>query len=215
MQGKVIAAVIILLSGTTVLPVGAQPAGTWAVSAGGTYSTPMAGLADWFKPAFGFHFAAGQQQEDNWFFEGCIAYIRFDEDNLAGIAAEKVALELEYIGILFIARYAITELGAFKPYIILGVGPHYYKGTRQRIEPDPDLGIPLIAARTNEEWNWGFKAGAGAEIGLMQNLILDLGINYRFIVGDLWPTLQQYIELEGVSGLQTLNFTGGLRYYFR
>ncbi len=215
MQGKVFAVMILLMFGATVAPAGAQPAGTWAVSAGGAYSTPIASLDDWFGPAYGLQFAAGQQQEDNWFFEGCIEYTRFDQNNLTGIAAEKVALRLEHIGILFIARYAITDFGGLKPYFALGVGPHYYKGTRSRIEPDPDLGIPLIAARTNEEWNWGFKAGAGVEAGLVQNLILDLGINYRFIVGDLWPTLQQYIELEGVSGLKTFNIYGILRYYFK
>ena len=214
MQKKILSVLTFLVILALSSPVSAQQNGTWGIAAGVSYVTPVAGLSDWFKPAYGFRFAAGQQQEDSWFFEGCIEYVRFDSDNLSGVAAEKLTLELEHIGILFSARYAIAEWGAFRPWFSVAVGPHYYKGTRGRIEPDPDLGIPLIAARTNEEWNWGFKAGAGTEIKLVDQLSIDLGINYRFIVGDLWPTLQQYIELEGVSGLQTVNVSGGIRYYF-
>jgi len=205
---------MLILGSGIIAPANAQSAGAWAISAGAAYVTPVAGLADWFKPTYGFQIAAGQQQEDDWFFEGCIEYLRFDRDNLSGVATEKVTLELEHIGILFSARYGINEWDGFRPYFSVAVGPHYYKGTRGRIEPDPDLGIPLIAARTNEEWNWGFKAGAGAAFKFTEYLALDVGVNYHFIVGDLWPTLQQYIELEGVSGLQTFNVTGGVRFYF-
>ncbi len=194
--------------------VGAQPSGAWGISVGAAYVSPVAGLADWFKPTYGFELAVGEQQEDGWYFKGCVDYVRFYKKNLQGTAAQKVDLNLEHIGFLFNAGYTITEWGSIKPYLAFGVGPHYYKGTRGQIEADPDRGIPLIVARTNEEWNWGFTAGVGARFLLIDNLALDLQFKYRFVVGDLWPTLQQYIELEGVSGLQTLNIAGGLEYYF-
>ena len=74
--------------------------------------------------------------------------------------------------------------------------------------------VPGIPENKREEINWGFRAGAGFELIVISSLGIDAGAYYRFIVGDLFSTLQPNIELEGVSGFQTLNFEISLHYYF-
>ena len=122
---------------------------------------------------------------------------------------------LEHAGLIFNTRYAFIRDESLKPYLNLAVGWYYWKGIRGAIQSNAQLNIPYIEKQVLEEWNWGFTAGLGLEIKLMEMINLDLLASYRFIVGDLWPTLQEHIELENVSGFQTVNLQAGLRYYFR
>ena len=76
------------------------------------------------------------------------------------------------------------------------------------------IDLPHIDEKVLQEYNWSFRLGAGMEFMISSSLSLDLFAHYRLVIGDLYPTMQPHIELEGVSGFQSLNAGLGLRYYF-
>jgi hypothetical protein len=195
----------------------ASEEGSWSIAVGGDYSAPVGGLSDWFKPSNSFSLALGKQQTAEWHVQGMISHTRYDKENLTGYPAGKLNLSLEHTAIMLNAKYRLTTLGGLYSYWNGGVGLYYWKGVRGQIDPDPNMEpvIPLIEERVLEEWNWGFRTGLGIGIEFLSRFNLDVTGYYRFIVGDLWPTLQPHIELEGVYGFQSLNLEVELKYFLR
>ena len=194
----------------------AQSVGDWAVGAGAAISQPVGGMADWFQSTPSAGVSAGQQYKDNWFIEGVVSFSRYDRENLSGYPAGKLELLLEHYEILVSGRYALARSGMLRPYLNIAGGLVLYKGTRGAVQADSSVVpfVPPIAETTRSETNWGVRSGIGIEMHLSSSLAIDILGYYRFIVADLWPTMQPNIELEGVSGLQSLNLAMGLRYYF-
>jgi hypothetical protein len=195
----------------------ASEQGSWSVSAGSEYSTPVGGLSEWFKPAFSYSISIGKQHSEQWHLEGMLTYSRYDEENLSGYPEGRLDLFLEHTGILLNAKYDLKTWGIFHSYWNMGGGLYHWKGIRGRIDPDVNMEpvIPLIEKNVLQEWNWGFRSGIGIGTRLMKNFTVDVSGYYRFIVGDLWPTLQPHIELEGVSGFQSLNLELEFRYFIK
>lgn len=193
-----------------------QQVGQWGMSVQGDFSKPIAGLSEWFVSAPGIGLSLGQQYNEKWFIEGKIELNRFDKENLSGYPAGNLDLSLEHVGIIVNGRYRLGAISKVKPYFNLAGGVYWWRGVRGEVQPDSTVSpyVPFIEEKKLEEMNWGFSAGLGAEIWLLPSLSLDALAYYRFIIGDLWPTLQPNIELEGVSGFQTINLALGLRYYF-
>ena len=208
-------AIVVMIA--VVFPANAQSEGQWGISASGTYSMPIGSLSDWFKPAGNYSVAIGQQSNQNWFIEGLVEYSKFDSENLSGYQSGKVDLSLEHIAFWASGRFWLGSESAIRPYFHLAGGVLYWKGVRGEIPADDTISpaLPFIPKRTLEEWNWGARTGVGVQLLFGNSLALDAMLNYRFIVGELWPTLQPPIELDGVSGLQTLNFALGLRYFLK
>lgn len=194
----------------------AQETGQWAVTFYSNYTQPVGSLNDWFKSTFNFGLGAGQQIRDDWFIEGLIEYTEFSEENLVGYAKDHVQLNLEHVGLLLNGKYKLKKTFGIQIYFNLGGGLFYWKGIRGEIEANPalDPSLPFIERRVLEEWNWGFRSGLGMEYFLLPHVSLDVVGYYRLIIGDLWPTLQPHIELESVSGFQTINVSMNLKYYF-
>ncbi|MBD3385986.1 outer membrane beta-barrel protein [candidate division KSB1 bacterium] len=193
-----------------------QLVGDWAIGAASTYSRPVGGLSDWFQSAMSAEVSAGQQYNDQWFIGGIVSYNRFDHENLSGYPAGKIELLLEHYELLVSGRYAIAKTKHLRPYLNIAAGLYHWKGKRGEIEADSSVTpfVPHIDAKELTATNWGFRTGIGIEIRLSSMLAVDVLGYYRFIVGDLWPTMQPNIELEGVSGFQTLNLSLGIRYHF-
>ncbi|MDD5766126.1 MAG: hypothetical protein PHW79_07790 [Candidatus Marinimicrobia bacterium] len=207
-----LARILWILSTTAICAFGSSPE-SWSVAVNGIYSIPASDLKNWFKPAPNLNFSIGKEKENGWTVEGQVELSRFERENLSGYPKGKLDLSLEHIGFLLNGRYPVAKLSIFKPYVTIAAGPHYWKGIRGEVALDSVNAVPYIAERRLEEWNWAFKAGAGVEISLGK-VGLDFGANYRLIVGSLWPTLQEHIELDGVSGFQTWNLAIGVRWYF-
>lgn len=208
-------AIFLILFLTTGLT--AQDSDTWGISVFSAYSQPIGGLTEWFKPDFSFGISTGKQYNEGWFIEGILEYDHFDQENLNGYISGKLDLSLEHIGILAGGRYKLLRQKKIQPYFNLAAGVYHWIGIRGAIIADSTVFpyLPPIEERRLEETNWGFRSGVGLEIKLIPNIGIDLQLNYRFIVGDLWPTLQPGVELEGVSGFQTLNYSTAIRYYFK
>ncbi len=194
----------------------AQSVGDWAVGASAAVSQPVGGMADWFQSTTSAGVSAGQQYNDDWFIEGVVSFSRYDRENLSGYPAGKLELLLEHYEILVSGRYALARSGMLRPYLNIAGGLCLWKGTRGAVQADSSVVpfVPPIAETTRSETNWGFRSGIGIEMHLSSGLAVDMLAYYRFIVADLWPTMQPNIELEGVSGLQSLNLAAGIRYYF-
>ncbi|MBD3378427.1 outer membrane beta-barrel protein [candidate division KSB1 bacterium] len=193
-----------------------QSVGDWAISASATLSQPAGGLADWFQPTTSAEVSAGQQYNDNWFIEGLVSFSRYDRENLSGYPAGKLELMLDHYEVLVSGRYGFASRGMLRPYLNIAGGLCHWKGTRGEVQADSSVipFVPPVAETTRSETNWSFRSGIGIEMHLSSSLAVDMLGYYRFIVADLWPTLQPNIELEGVSGLQSLNLAVGIRYYF-
>jgi len=197
------------------LALGLNAADTWHLTAGGSYAVPVGDLAIWFKPDLGLTLGLGRQQANGWQVEGRIEADRFTRENLDGYAAEAVSLELEHIGLMINGRRRLAGSEKLGFYLNLGAGPHYWKGVRSAVAADSSIDLPAIGERVLEEGNWAARTGLGLEWRPNPSLGIETSLDYRLVIGSLWPTMQQHIELEAVSGFSTVNAALRIRYYFR
>lgn len=193
----------------------AQEVGQWKVGLNIDYSQPVGGLSDWFKADPGYSVSAGNQYNDHWFLEGMIEYSKYDKENTGGYIDERVDLLLEHVGFLVNGKYDVLHIEPVTIFFNIGAGIFNWKGMRGEVKADSTITpfIPRIDSKTLKETNWGLRSGMGISYQPLSSLSIELSAYYRFIVGDLWPTLQPHIELEGVSGFQTINFSLGIRYH--
>jgi len=196
--------------------VNAQQPGQFGISINGAFSQPIGGLSNWFQASPNYAISFGQQTNEKWFIEGVLEFSRYDRGNLTGYPKGKLDLLLQHYSLMVSGKYELMRTALMKPYFHIAAGVVQWKGVRGEIQSDASVipVVPYVAEKKLQETNWGFRSGLGLEIRLLQNLSMDLLAYYRFIVGDLWPTLQPNIELEGVSGFQTLNLALAIRYYF-
>ncbi|HNY90984.1 MAG TPA: outer membrane beta-barrel protein [bacterium] len=198
----------------TAVPAAAVEQGRWGAAVQGIYSAPAGALTQWFKPAANYAITAGQQYNRCWFLEGLLEYSSFSRENLTGYPEGRLELSLEHTALLFSGRYRLAPVSMLHPYLHFGAGVLHWKGVRGEVEADPAIDLPHIDEKVLQEYNWSFRLGAGMEFMISSSLSLDLFAHYRLVIGDLYPTMQPHIELEGVSGFQSLNAGLGLRYYF-
>lgn len=213
---KKIIIIVVFLSFATLTSVSFAQTSKLGLTAYANYSNPTGGLSGWFKPSVNYGFGLGSVYNQDWYMEGLFEYSMFDDENMTSQSAGKVDLSLEHFGLVFNTKYYWLSSQTINPYLNFAVGLYYWKGIRGEIQPDNsvDPPIPYIEKRTLEEWNWGGRAGVGLEFKLSDSVALDLAAYYRLIIGDLWPAIQPGVELESVSGFQTLNLDLHLRYYF-
>lgn len=190
-----------------------QP-GQWGMTVQGSYSAPVGSLQNWFKPSANYGFMVGQQYDDKWFLAGFLEYSRWDDENLQGYPKGKLELSLEHTAVMFDGKYRLSRSPRLQPFLHFGVGILYWRGVRGEIQADDSIGLPHIDEKKLQEYNWCFRGGVGLEVFILAHLSLQGSVTYRFVVGDLYPTMQRYIELEGVSGFQTINGIVGVCYYF-
>lgn len=193
----------------------AKPIGTWSTSVYGLYSAPTGNLSDWFKSSPNLGLTVGQKSSERWTIEGVIEYSRYDRENLTGYAKDKLELELTHWMLGLHGKHDVRSWGALAVYYLLGGGIYNWEGIRGSVAADSTIDLPAITERRLSETNWGAYTGMGLEWAMSPRLAIETHARYRFVVGDLWPTMQPYIELEGVSGFQTLNLGVSIRYYLK
>ncbi len=206
---RILFGILLLLSGLS-----AREPGYYGISAGGTLSLPVAGLADLYKAAPSVKAGVGKVLENGWYLEGQADLCRFDRSNLTGYAKENVSVLLEYGGIMFTGHKPLVDTRSLNVNFIAGMGPFYWKGIRGEIARNDSLGIPNIPKRILEEWNMAFQGGFGAEFFLLPALGVELSSVYRLLVGSLWPTMHEHIMIEQVNGFQMIHVNLRIRYYF-
>lgn len=199
------------------LPLSAQYTGQWGMHIEGNAKLATGELREWFNMGYQVEMGIGQQQDSPWFIEGLIDFSSFSNTHLietsTGVPVEEVPLSLWYVGIMAQGRYKFG-VGNFRPYLSIAGGPHYWVGTRGAISENAELAIPAIPEKVLNEWNMGFRAGMGMEWMISDNLSLETGLSYRLVIGSLWPTMQEYVELEAVNGFSSLSLKIRTNVYF-
>ncbi len=188
--------------------------GRWGMTVQGAYSAPVGSLQNWFKPSGNYSIKFGQQYDDRWFLSALLEYSRWVDENLHGYPKGRLELSLEHTAVMFDGRYRLLRSPGLQPFIHFGVGILYWRGVRGEIQADDAIGLPHIDEKKLQEYNWCFRSGVGVEVFILSNLSLQGSATYRFVVGDLYPTMERHIELEGVSGFQTINGIVGVSFYF-
>ncbi len=183
----------------------------WQISLGGAFSKPTGQLTNWFKYGQTIKASMGRWNDKGWFVEGMIEYTQYTKENLSGYPAGKLDLRLDHIALWANGKYPMLDSQTFEPYLSLAGGPVYWYGKRGKIEENEELSIPPISEKILHEWNMGAQAGLGLLIGF-NRFKIDLEANYRLIIGTLYPTMQEYIELDGVNGFQSFNINAGIYY---
>lgn len=208
--------IVILITSLMIPLVQGQEVGQWGIQLVGACSKPVGGLSAWFKPAPDLSLSLGQQYNDRWFIDAVVEASRFNQENVTGYPAGKLDLSLNHIGVMVGGHLDITQIWIIRPFFEIAMGIFHWQGRRGAIKADSTVipYVPPIVEKTLKDTNWGFKSGIGLAFMVTSSMALDLSASYRFIVGDLWPTMQPHIELEGVSGFQTLNLSAGIRYFF-
>jgi len=177
------------------------------------WSKPAGDLSNWFKYGQNITLGMGTQNQKDWYVEGIIEYSQYTEDNLAGYPDGKLDLYLEHIAIWAGGKYPFFKRGRFTPFLSIAGGPLYWRGIRGEIKENEELSIPHIARETLDEIDMGARAGLGAFMHL-NRFKVSFEANYRLVIGTLYPTMQEYIELDGVNGFQSFNLKAGLYYNF-
>jgi len=194
----------------------------WRVALQGGASLPVAGLAEWFSNGSEVQFRIGKRLDNDWLMQGIVEYAHFSDElfyprNLGNEpytgVDERIDLMLEHVALWLGGRYDLYQIRPFSVYLQIAGGPLYWKGIRGEVDEIEELTLPSIPGKTLEEWNMGCSAGLGAEMQLGA-LGLDVGAYYRFVVGSLWPTMQEFVELDAVDGFQSIAFRLGIYYQF-
>ena len=194
----------------------------WRVGLQGGASLPVAGLTEWFSNGSAVQFRIGKRLDSDWQMQGILEYAQFTSElvyprNLGSESYtgsdKQIDLMLEYVTIWLGGRYDLYQMRPFSFYLQIAGGPLYWKGIRGEVEAVEELTLPSIPSKTLEEWNMGCSAGVGAEMQLGA-FGLDLGAYYGFVVGSLWPTMQEFIELDAVDGFQSIAVRLGFFYQF-
>lgn len=200
-----------------IAPLSAQYTGQWGLHLEGSGNLAIGELSEWFVAGYQVELGIGQQQDSPWFIEGLIDYSSFSSTHIilnpTDLPVDEVPLSLWYIGVMAQGKYKFTS-GNINPYLSIAGGPHYWVGTRGAIAENSELAIPAIPEKVLNEWNMGFKAGLGFEYLISNTISIDAGVNYRLVIGSLWPTMQEHVELEAVNGFSSLGLKIRTNVYF-
>ncbi|MFA6617567.1 MAG: hypothetical protein WCT23_00665 [Candidatus Neomarinimicrobiota bacterium] len=208
---------IIIIALISIFPLSAQYVGQWGMHVESNATLAVGELREWFVAGYQVELGIGQQQDSPWFIEALFDYSSFSKMHYITTSAaevvEEIPLSLSYIGFMAQGKYTLSS-NNFKPYISIAGGPHFWVGSRGEITENTELAIPNIPERVLSEWNMGIKAGIGAELMIGDMFSIDAGLSYRLVIGSLWPTMQEHVELEAVNGFSSIALRIRTNIYF-
>gem|GEM_PF-588200 len=163
-------------------------------------------LTRWFDSGSAFELQLGMRDRDAWDKYISIGQDRFTaERGIETSFSQSLDLDLTVTRIWFSGAYRFRETAGVTPLINLSGGPLHWEGRRGEVIEDSSVGLPAMGELTLAEWNMGFRAGAGLRWELRPSLETDFYLHYSFIPGSLWPSMQEYVELESVNSFQYLS----------
>ncbi|HDR04704.1 MAG TPA: hypothetical protein ENN84_05600 [Candidatus Marinimicrobia bacterium] len=173
---------------------------------------PMGELSNWFDNGYSASAAFGAFRGNGWFVEAMIFGALYSNEKPILDSDEHVQLRLEAAGLWVSGDYYIWTRGVIRPFFYLAGGPFYWKGVRGEV---PEISpFPNIPERILEEWNMGGESGLGLAFVPTESLHLLLNANYRFLVGSLYPTMQENVGIDGINGFSSLNLSLRIRFLF-
>lgn len=226
--------IIILIISVTLIKAQNSP---WLIGANGNYNLPIAAMSDRMEGNIGGLIYAGKKTSENWTWVGKFEYFKLSDVNkdqmfkivkaevndvISDYRFELPLLEMEFTaaGLSVEARYNVFTSSVFEADLNFGFGFYYWEFTRSGYQDSlfidtTGAGDLLLAEYLNvpslfqKDWSGGLTIGTDFNIALFDPLSLNLGVNYKIIIAELWPALS--LNLENVSGLQFLDIRAGFR----
>ncbi len=208
----------------------------YVIGAGGNYNLPVGSLADRMNGAFGGWFYAGKQVSDDWTWVGKFEYFKLDEvnedqmykiveTNINGVNQDLrfelpgINMELTVAGFTAEAKYKLFKSDIFETNLNFGFGFYYWNYDRgsysDSLFADTTgsgnlvvVDIINVPSLNQKDWSGGLNAGLDFNVNVFEPVWLNLSVNYKLIIAELWPTLD--LNLENVSGLQFFDFRAGI-----
>lgn len=204
-----------------------------------SYEIPIGNLSSRFKPAIGLNFNIKVYENESWKWFGVFQYTHFNKPNYDklikkvevqnGLDKElydfplKLNLSLETTLLLLEANYFIYKNQFFNSNIIFSFG--FTNWTYKREQYKDSLLIKInnsnlttnistldVPSNSQTDWSGTILFGINSSINVVNNIDIYLQTNYKLIIGELWPALS--LDMENVSGLQTISLILGLKAKF-
>lgn len=210
---------------------------SWLIGANSNYNLPIAAMSDRMKGNIGGLIYAGKKTSENWTWVGKLEYFKLTDVNkekmfkivkaevndvIGDYRFELPLLEMEFTtaGLSVETRYNVFNSSFFEADLNFGFGFYYWEYSRTGYKDSlfidtTGAGDLLLAEFLNvpplfqKDWSGGLTVGTDFNFILFDPLSLNLGINYKIIIAELWPALS--LNLENVSGLQFLDLRAGIR----
>lgn len=209
----------------------------WVIGANTNYNLPIAKFADRMEGNLGGLIYAGKKTSDSWTWVGKFEYFKLTDVNkdqmfkivkaevndvISDYRFELPLLEMEFTtaGLSVEARYNVFNSSFLEADLNFGFGFYYWEYSRTGYKDSlfidtSGAGDLLLAEYLNvpplfqKDWSGGINVGTDFNFIIFDPLSLNLGINYKLIIAELWPALS--LNLENVSGLQFLDLRAGIR----
>lgn len=209
---------------------------SFVIGAGGNYNLPAGSLADRMKGNFGGYIYAGKQLSEKWTWVGKFEYFKLDEVNsdkmfkivetdINGTRQQlkfdlpDINMELTVAGFTAEAKYNLLKSDIFETDLNMGFGFYYWNYDRGKYtdslfaDTSGSGSLSLVEvidvpALNQKDWSGGLNFGLDFGLNIFEPLWLNLSVNYKLIIAELWPTLD--VNLENVSGLQFFDLRAGI-----
>ena len=203
------------------------------------YVAPVGSLSERFKPAYDFAITLGREQKNKKLISFKFDYINYYKVNkniyklkkvydVSGSSQTYIINIKEYDMNMKIAAGSIewglplVQMNNFATYTSIGAGIYYWDFNRAPFKDSIYVSVNDSVSAFAEfidvpklrqtDWNGGFNLGLKSYYYFMPSFGIMICFDYRLIIAEMWPTLK--INLENVSGFQTLETKIGLLYRF-
>lgn len=207
------------------------------VTAEGKFFVPIGLLTERFKSALGGTFGFGGYVSEEWSWSGHLEYFSFKDDvskfklskvvtlnnvdKIFTVPLPKLTTDLKVTGLFANANYKFLDFKFLRTNLEFGFGVYYWTSNRSEyfdtLKADNNGNIVNVAIvkvphRWQEDWSGGFNFGVNCEVRTIEKVWLKFGVNYKAIVGELWPALE--IGLENIATFQTIELKAGIKVEF-
>ncbi len=188
--------------------------GTYNIGVRGVYAVPIGSLSDVFTPAEGIQVFLGQKTEDDLVWEGVVEALTYSKGNTSRLYFPDLKVKLSLLGAGAQLHYYFAGTSQMvQPFVSGGAVLYRWFSTRGEHLTDSTVTVGAdVPALDQNDWSFGFNAGVGADIVVMNDFAVTASVRYDLVVAEMWPALA--LHFENVSGFQSLQAAVGLKYEF-
>lgn len=205
-----------------------------------TYNFPTGQLGKRLNGNLGFLLYLGKPVSDDWTWVGKLEYFKltdvnknemkkFIKSDLLGsvrtfeFPLTNIEMNLTAVGLTAEAKYRIFRTSFFDTDFNLGFGFFFWEFFRNSymdslfVDSTGNGDFVLVEALNvpslrQKDWSGSVNFGTEFNVNFFDPLSINLAINYKLIIAELWPSLA--LNLENVSGLQFIDIRAGVKYEF-
>lgn len=210
------------------------------IGASPIYEQPVGELSKRFKAGYGAILFAGYKTSDNMSWLGSFSFSSFTKPNYDKLIKQvevqsgldkifyqfslnRLSMKLNTSTLMAEANYTFLKTNSFSTNLNFGFGFTNWTFTRENFSDSlsavlPNSSAPKVISKLNvpentqSDWSGTIKVGINANYEIARPIELFVLINYRIIVGELWPSLA--LDIENVSGIQIIQLGLGIKASF-